>query len=373
MVSKAAKTIGWFCRVGTKGKFNAFFWFVGEASAGLGELSLEDVDRPTARFSDSFYDEAKEISAGRLDGFSDFDFIDGDTADAEPVNIPVEDGKGQASSSSAGHGLPTSNLTSSSFRATAFNQFKFPWEKGNLRKVFGNDVGVPSMPSMKPTARHFLPLKIVVDDHAKLTPEIEVADLSNPSAVFVQVVKKGSNVAYLQERKNKREHALFFWSLVSTCNKHSAVGRKITLEASEVDESDYAAEVLDASFSLKSPNTLLKRYYSVKGYHDWCKDIKGVDWLPMTEFLAWEYVRYLKSSQAAPTRAASFMEGCRFCWYILGVDGADAIETSLGVKGMTAQLKVTKRPWLTADVLTVAEVENLHRCWAYATFAVCQV
>ena len=286
--------------------------------------------------------------------FSDFDFIDDDNdkADAEPVNIPVEDGKGQASSSSAGHGLPTSNLTASAFRATEFNQFKFPWEKGHLRKVFGNDVGVPSMPSMKPTARHFLPLKIVVDDHAKLTPEIEVADLSNPSAVFVQVVKKGSNVAYLQERKNKREHALTLWSLLSTCKKHSAVGRKITLEASEVDESDYAAEALDASFSLKSP----------KHYHDWCKDIKGVDWLPMTEFLAWEYVRYLKSSQAAPTRAASFMEGCRFCGYILGVDGADAIETSLRVKGMTAQLKVTKRPWLPADVLTVAEVENLHRC-----------
>ena len=44
------------------------------------------------------------------------------------------------------------------------------------------------------------------------------------------------------------------------------------------------------------------------------------------------------------------------------MDGADAIETSLRVKGMTAQLKVTKRPWLPADVLTVTEVETLHRC-----------
>lgn len=226
------------------------FGSVGEASAGFGDLSLEDLDIPTARFSDAFLEGAKEFNADRLDGFSEFDFVEDDGVSKEPVNFTVEDGTGQASSSSAGHGLPTSNLTASAFRVTEFGQFKYPWEKGHLKKVLGNDVGLPSMPSMKPTDRHFLPLKVVVEDHAKMTPEIEVADLSNPVAVFVQVVKKGSNVAYLQERKNKREHALtLWWGLLSRCKKYSAVGRKIALESSESEESAYAAEVLDMQAS----------------------------------------------------------------------------------------------------------------------------
>ena len=339
------------------------FGSAGMESVDERRLPLEDSVLAASRLHPSFYDDAIVLDAERTDGFSDFDLIVDDKAATEPVSIALEDGKGQTSSSSTEQCLPTSNLTATAFRATEFNQFKLPWEKGYLRKVFGNDVGLPSMPSMKPTARHFLPLKIVVDENSKMTPEIDVSDLSNPAAVFVHAVKKGSNVAYLQERKEKRMHALrLWWDLLATSKKHSAVGRKITLEASEIEEAGYALEVLDASFSLKSPGTLLKRYYSVKGYHDWCSEVKGVEWLPMTEFLAWEYVRYLKSSQSAPTRAASFMEGCRFCWYILGVDGADAIETSLRVKGMSAQMKVTKRPWLPADCLTVAEIEALHHC-----------
>lgn len=330
--------------------------------ADIPELASERLLSSAGLFSRYLDESGQEDDMLRADGLSDFEFV-ADTADMEPVSTALVDGSGQEASSSAGHGLPTSNLTASAFRATEFKQFKFPWEKGHLRKVFGNDTGVPSLPSMKPTDRHFLPLKIVVDESLKMTPEIEVADLSVPGAVFAQVVKKGSNLSYLQERKDKRLHSLrLWWNLLATSKMHSAVGRKIAMEAVEIDETEYALEVLDASFSLKSPGTLLKRYYSIKGYHDWCLDVKAVEWLPMTEFLAWEYVRHLKSSQAAPTRAASFIEGCRFCWYILGVGGANAIESSLRVKGMSAQLKVTKRPWMPADCLTVTEVETLHHC-----------
>lgn len=277
--------------------------------------------------------------------------------------VPLVDGAAEDLEASTQHGgLPSSSLVSAAFRATDFQQFKYPWEKGRLRKVFGNDVGLPSLPSMKPTQRHFLPLEVVVDSDSSVKPRIEVTPMTASGALFLQAVKRGSNLSYLDERQEKREHVVrMWWTLLSKSKRHSSVGRMVLNEAQEGNEDDYAFEVLDASFSLKSPNTLLKRFYSIKGFYDWCLDIQKVDWLPMTEFLAWEYVRYLKNSQAAPTRAATFMEGCRFCWYILGVDGSNAIETSLRVKGMTAQMKVTKRPWLPADCLTVSEVEELHR------------
>lgn len=277
--------------------------------------------------------------------------------------LPLVDGAAEDSVASVrGGGLPSSSLVSTAFRATDFQQFKYPWEKGRLRKVFGNDIGLPSLPSMKPSPRHFLPMEVVVDSDASMKPQIKVAPMTGSGALFLQAVKRGPSLSYLDERQEKRDHAVrMWWSLLSKSKRNSSVGRMVMKEAHDGKEDDYALEVLDASFSLKSPNTLLKRFYSVKGFYDWCVDIQKVEWLPMTEFLAWEYVRYLKSSQAAPTRAASFMEGCRFCWYILGVDGSNAIETSLRVKGMTAQMKVTKRPWLPADCLTVSEVEELHR------------
>ncbi len=261
-----------------------------------------------------------------------------------------------------GDGLPSSGLVATAFRSTDFRQFKYPWEKGHLRKVFGDDVGLPSLPSMKPTPRHFLPLEVVVESDATMKPRIKVASVSSSGALFLQSVKRGSNLSYLDERQEKREHCVkMWWSLLAKSKRHSSIGRMVLKEAQDGKEEDCALEILDASFSLKSPNTLLKRFYSIKGYYDWCLEVRKVDWIPMTEFLAWEYVRFLKSSQAAPTRAATFMEGCRFCWYILGVDGSNAIENSLRVKGMTAQMKVTKRPWLPADCLTVSEVVELHR------------
>lgn len=278
--------------------------------------------------------------------------------------LPLVDGSSEPPATlSRGGSLPSSGMVATAFRATDFQQFKYPWEKGSLRKVFGNDVGLPALPSMKPSPRHFLPMEVVVDEHASMKPEIKVKPMVSSSALFLQAVKHGSNLAYLDERQEKRAHAVsLWWSLLANFKRNSSVGRMVLREAQDGKEDDYAMEILDASFSLKSPNTLLKRFYSIKGFYEWCKEVQKVDWLPMTEFLAWEYVKYLKSSQAAPTRASSFMESCRFCWYILGVDGSNAIESSLRVKGMTAQMKVTKRPWMPADCLTVSEVEELHRC-----------
>ena len=95
-------------------------------------------------------------------------------------------------------------------------------------------------------------------------------------------------------------------------------------------------ELLDARFSLKSPGTLWKGFYGMKGFYNWHIDHVGTNWLPMLETTAWGYVKYLRDNKAPPTKATAFLE-CRFAWFILGVHGAGDIESSLRIKGISAQ------------------------------------
>lgn len=192
-----------------------------------------------------------------------------------------------------------------------------------------------------------------------MTLKIKVSEVAEGCATFTAVVRKVSEVSYADERKQKRARAIrLWWDLLSTVVDASEIGRKAVAEAIMDALDGYAHEVLDACFGLKSPGTLLKRYYSLKSFHDWCIEFKTSAWLPMTETLAWDYVRWLKSASVPPTKATSFMEACRFCWFV--VDGSNLVESSFRIKGASNQMKAAKRPWRPADLLTVQEVLKLH-------------
>ena len=274
--------------------------------------------------------------------------------DSTDVALPVE---AEVSSSAA-----TRRVSDLALRATNMKQFKFPWEKGRLSRVFGDNsvVGVRT-PVLEPAGYNPISLSVKVSDGAELTPTIKVKEVLAGKAIFTSVVRKVADISYVDERKQKRSRAInLWWDLLSTVVDASEIGRKALAEAPVDDLASYAKEILDACFGLKSPGTLLKRYYSLKSYHDWCVSFKTDAWIPMTETLAWEYVRWLKTSSAPATKATSFMEACRFCWFVVGVEGANLVESSFRVKGASNQMKASKRPWRPADLLTVQEVLKLH-------------
>ena len=83
--------------------------------------------------------------------------------------------------------------------------------------------------------------------------------------------------------------------------------------------------------------------------------------MPISEMRVWEYVQWQQKSGAAPTKSSSFLEALRLAWFLLGAHGADEAEKSLRVKGLTAQMKSTKkRPWRPADLFRMEEVVRLH-------------
>ena len=296
-----------------------------------------------------------------------------DEAVAKRPRVELEDVSEGAASS--GDVMQTKTKTAvglehMALKATDTQQFRFPWEKGVLAKIFSGERGPKlSGPKLSPGCSGAASLVVQVDDQATMVPKIRFKEPPEVVGLFQHVVKKAADVSAQTVRAKKRAQAIeSWWELISTRMSASIVGRQIEVDATADNVHEIALEILDACFALKSPGTLYKRYYGLKSYYDWHCKRWGLDWLPMTEGKAWAYVKFLKESAAPPTKACTFIEACRFSWYILGLDGTGEVESSLRVRGVSAQMKIKKRPWSPADVLTILEVKKLHSILVDDTF-----
>ena len=161
--------------------------------------------------------------------------------------------------------------------------------------------------------------------------------------IFLTVVKSIQDVAEPDNRAERRQKALHaWWSLLAHSLVSSAVGLKVTVL-------DCAIEILDATFAVKSAGTLFRRLYAIQAYEDWCVAHLQKHWLPVSEFDVWTYVRQLQKDGAPATKPSSLVEALRFRWFPLGVEGADKNEASLRIKGVSSQMRASKRPWKPAD------------------------
>ena len=247
-------------------------------------------------------------------------------------------------------------------RSTKVDVFKFPWEKGRMSRLFSKtDSTGLQVPSFKPGGRNFLSMHVEVSEGSSVDAKIKVKQSSGSCPTFSMVVKKAEDISIKENRLRERDKAIkSWWSLLRKQVSGSIIGRNAEAEVSLADLDEYAMEILEATFAVKSPGTLRRRLYAVQSFSDFCEEKFGTAWLPVDEVLAWKYVKKLQTENAAATKAASFMESLRFCWYLLGVDGADVVEISLRIKGVAIQMKALKRPWKPADVLTLDEVKKLH-------------
>ena len=248
-------------------------------------------------------------------------------------------------------------------KSADMGQFKFPWEKGSLARVFMDEpaISVP-VPKIQPGRNANFKMTLEVSEGAKTSPVINLDTKVRDANFFAGVVKSAADMSYKQERAKKRMEVIEeWWYLLATSISNSTVGVQVTAEASVSEAKEVGCRILDACFSLKSPGTLKKRLSGLKGFYTWHRTHGEGNWLPMTERDAWLYVNFLKRTEAPATTASTFLESCRFAWFVLGVAGAGSIESSLRVKGMSAQLKTNKRAWCPAEVLKLTEVKRLHQ------------
>ena len=343
-------------------------------TAELGDTSLDELEQARDWSVDEqglpIFDFDQASSKGRTD-LDEWSLLDESVAEETPAasgkkpRIDVED----AEESSTGDGASGSKKSATAqgvehlaLRNSNFGQFKFPWEKKRLAGIFSNATSVKlEPPLLQPGVNSVLSLSIQVRSKSDFLPVVKSGEPQSALPSFCKVVKNVDDLNHADERDKRRNEAITaWWDLLVTSVSNSTVGRQSTVDATSDTIADVGKEMLDACFSLKSPGTLWKRLYGIKAFYSWHIDNVGPDWLPMKESAAWGYVKFLRDQNAPPTKAATFLEACRFAWFILGVDGAGNIESSLRIKGISAQMKSKKRAWQPASILTLAEVKKLH-------------
>eukprot|EP00438_Fugacium_kawagutii_P024334 Skav216818 [mRNA] locus=scaffold135:179643:180464:- [translate_table: standard] len=202
----------------------------------------------------------------------------------EIVDVAEFGDQGEPSSSAAGAALPL-HQSAAVLKATDFKEFKFPWERAYMGKVFGKfQMPGRSVPSVALGEVNPLSLQLEARDGAAPTAAILEKPPLFAGTIAEQVVKKNDSVDFTQEKKNKRRAAVWqWWELMAPDYMNTAFGRKVNVEATMGNIDEYACQVLDASFAVKSAATLRKGLYALKPFRDWCNDIGAADWIPVTE------------------------------------------------------------------------------------------
>lgn len=279
----------------------------------------------------------------------------------EVVDV-AEDSVASSSTSRPTKTATPNPLFGAAVKNTELKQFAFPWEKGPLAKIFGSKTdNLVTIPKLQPGVNNAVNLELLVAAEAKVEPRLSSSSMLLTGAIYETVVKQTDRDDFATQRFQQKQLSLrSWWKLLASNISASEFGRKVLAEADRESVNSCAIEILDATFAVKSPNTLMKRFYALKGYFDFCETVELCEWAPLTEQLAWKYAKYLRDSDAAATKIGSFIEAARFAWYMLGLGGANLVESSLRVKGLSAQMRVKKKPWRPASLLTIAEVKQLH-------------
>ena len=129
-----------------------------------------------------------------------------------------------------------------------------------------------------------------------------------------------------------------------------------------------ARQSFKAAFYGKPATTLSKRASALGLYRRWA-DTENIKPWPVTEEVAFKYVRYLIGSRAPPTRAQSFREALGFAKGFVGLKGVDQVLTSRRVTGsvqeaLDARVERIQRDPLTVEMVKLLEAAMMQRTGA---------
>ena len=237
-----------------------------------------------------------------------------------------------------------------------WSSISMPWESGFMKNIFGEDVlGLTS--DLRQDASW-------IEAVTHVPVSTIAADSSNPASsgpelqpAFVKCVKAIREQSFMEMREAEMKAAVTKWSLfLRSSLEHSVVGRQINSSPGEM------LDIVRAAMGVKSPSTVLSRANSMLAFMRWhTLGPPNDDMLPLREEAAWQYVSHLKESGASASKATSFVQACRFCHYVLGVEGALQVVSSRRVCGLADIQLSGKREAKQARPLTVKEAQDIHR------------
>ena len=243
------------------------------------------------------------------------------------------------------------SVTNSFLTGMKVNTPLLPWESDWLAPIFGDPNAAASlgMPSNWDPA--------FVKPQEEMLPGTAPAVQKVPDFTIERCVMNKVDRTYLEDKEVQFRRALtklrFFLELVAGhCRVAEQLDKERTVEAQN--------DILSAIIGTRSPNTTLKRVNALLAFYRWMVVNMEENFAPLSQASAWAYVRNLSVTQAAPTRATSFVQALRFAEHVLQVDGAAACVASRRITGSAELQLASKKPTRQARPLTVEEAKSLH-------------
>ena len=141
----------------------------------------------------------------------------------------------------------------------------------------------------------------------------------------------------------------------------SSTGRDIINFGNMDDQKRGAFETIGAVIGIRSRTTAITRANSLLKFLRWRAECSDNDGKPFSEQEAWQYLRELRETGAAPTKGTSFLSACAYALHVFGFSDLEGICNSKRLRGLATDfLHAVKAPLKQALVLTVRQVLRLH-------------
>ena len=242
------------------------------------------------------------------------------------------------------------------FRGRVASPVTLPWEEGYAGLVFG-EPQIDPLEDLLPAAPPPLPRPAQVLEQERCQPQPKRFRTSGRAVPI---------------RPAQQDQGLLEWlKILQAVSGDCTLGRTLTAEG-KLDEADLV-DSLSAVFGVKSPATVMKRAYAVRGFLSWYGALPNPGPKPITEPLVFGYLQHLSSSRAPPTRGLSLLESLAFMAGTIGLDNGVAISRSGRCKGLAAKMASSKRALHQAPPLTQQMVTFLEDFLTYANRAVDRV
>ena len=166
----------------------------------------------------------------------------------------------------------------------------------------------------------------------------------------------------MQAADLQRSLALEKWHcLIELQLESSSVGRQLLRENNALRGAPEIHRILADFFEPKATRTLLKRAGPLARYVAWHRAEFSTPVWPLMEDRVYQYLCHARDSGEAATMGDSFMKAVAFARFVLGLDGADAVQESARIRGVVRALFLRKRVLMQRPPLTVVQVSRLEQ------------
>ena len=141
-----------------------------------------------------------------------------------------------------------------------------------------------------------------------------------------------------------KTRAMSRWKLILEDNLHASHTGRLIVKAYENGKNDnYVNGIIQDTVAKKATGTLLKRAGSIMRFVVWHRSSSKEPTWPVTEVMAYDYVKHLHEQRKGVTAASAFVEALKFCQYVFQIDGCSDVTSSSRIAGAAHAQFVSKQ------------------------------